>query len=73
LHEVWRSVAAFLRVGDVVRLRWHTGTDQRTACGLHRDELLIEVRRGTRTWTFLLDVAVGPPNLLMVTAAAAHR
>jgi hypothetical protein len=80
VHDVWRSVAAFLRVGDVVRLRWHagtntgtgTGTDQVPARGLHRDELLIEVRRGQRTWTFLLDVAVAPSNLRMVTAET-HR
>jgi hypothetical protein len=78
LHEVWRSVAAFLRVGDTVRLRWHTNTKTGTttdrivgAC-LNRDELLIEVRRGKRTWTFLLDVAVGPSSRRMVTAAA-HR
>ena len=78
LHEVWRSVAAFLRVGDIVRLRWHAGTntgidtdtDRLTGAGLHRDELLIEVRRGKRTWTFLLDVAVGPSSLRMITAAA---
>lgn len=78
LHEVWRSVAAFLRVGDIVRLRWHastntgTDTDRLTAGGLHRDELHIEVRRGRRTWTFLLAVTVGPSNLRMVTAPA-HR
>jgi hypothetical protein len=86
LHEVWRSVAAFLRVGDIVRLRWHTaintavnpgtntgtGTDRLASAGLHRDELLIEVRRGKRTWTFLLDVAVGPSSRRMVTAPA-HR
>ncbi|GAA0911525.1 hypothetical protein [Virgisporangium aurantiacum] len=78
LHEVWRSVAAFLRVGDIVRLRWHTntntgtGTDRLTCAGLHRDELLIEVRRGKRTSTFLLHVAVGPSSRRMVTAPA-HR
>lgn len=71
-HDVWRSVAALLRVGDVVRLRWHAGnnTDQLTALGLHRDELLIEVRRGKRLSTFLLDVSVRPPSARMVTAAA---
>jgi hypothetical protein len=74
-HEVWRSVVAFLRVGDIVRLRWHagtntgTGTDQLTARGLYRDELLIEVRRGKRLWTFLLDVSVRSPDARMVTAA----
>jgi hypothetical protein len=82
LHEVWRSVAAFLRVGDIVRLRWHTttntgtntgtGTERPAGAGLHRDELLIEVRRGKRTWTFLLDVTVGPSSLRMVTVLA-HR
>jgi hypothetical protein len=80
LHEVWRSVAAFLRVGDIVRLRWHTATSTATntstdadrpadACR-HRDEFLIEVRRGKRMWTFLLDVAVGPSSPRMVSTAA---
>ncbi len=63
-----------LRVGDVVRLRWRADNsiDQLTAHGLHRDELRIEVRRGKRLWTFLLDVAVRPQDARMVTAAA-HR
>lgn len=70
-HDVWRSVAAFLRVGDVVRLRWQAdnNTDQLIARGLHRDDLRIEVRRGTRLWTFLLDVSVRPQDSRMVTAA----
>jgi hypothetical protein len=74
LHEVWRSVAAFLRVGDVVRLRWHADvtTDQLTSRGLHRDDLRIEIRRGARLWTFLLHVAVRPPGTRLVTAAAQH-
>jgi hypothetical protein len=61
-HDVWRSVAAFLRVGDVMRLRWQAdhNTDQLIAWGLHRDDLHIEVRRGRRLWTFLLDVTVRP-------------
>jgi len=72
--EVWRSVAAFLRVGDVLRLRWRAdnNTDQLIARGLHRDELHVLVRRGKRVWTFLLDVAVRPSDARMVTAAA-HR
>ena len=71
LAEVWRSTAAFLRVGDVVRLRWHADvtTDQLTSRGLHRDDLLIEIRRGARLWTFLLSVAVRPPDARLVTAA----
>lgn len=61
-HDVWRSAAAFLRVGDVLRLRWHAGnnTDQLTVRGLFRDELHLEVRRGKRLWTFLLDMSVRP-------------
>lgn len=72
LHDVWRSVAAFLRVGDVIRLRWQadTNTDQLIANDLHRDELHIEIRRGPRLWTFLLDVSVRPQDARMVTAAA---
>ncbi|MGI5239256.1 hypothetical protein [Dactylosporangium sp. CA-139066] len=70
-HDVWRSIATFLRVGDIVRLRWHadTSTDQLTAHGLHRDDLHIEVRRGARVWTFLLQVSVRPPDARMITAA----
>ncbi|MGI5243361.1 hypothetical protein [Dactylosporangium sp. CA-139066] len=70
-HDVWRSIAAFLRVGDIVRLRWQadTSTDQLTAYGLHRDDLHIEVRRGARVWTFLLQVSVRPPDDRTVTAA----
>lgn len=72
LHEVWRSVAAFLRVGDVVRLRWHADvtTDQLTSRGVHRDDLLLEIGRGARLWTFLLDVAVRPPGTRPVTTSA---
>ncbi|MEV4201070.1 hypothetical protein [Micromonospora globbae] len=70
-HDVWRSVAAFLRVGDVLRLRWlaDNTTDQMVARGLHRDDLHIEVRRGRRLWTFLLDVTVRPQAARVVTAA----
>lgn len=72
-HDVWRSVAAFLRVGDVVRLRWQADNTagQLIARGLHRDDLHIEVRRGRRLWTFLLDVSVRPQATRAVTAA--HR
>ncbi len=73
-HEVWRSIAALLRVGEVVRPRWHAGnnTDHLNVFGLHRDELLIEVRRGRRLWTFLLDVSVRPQDTRMVTPTT-HR
>nr|BFE56378.1 hypothetical protein GCM10020063_009040 [Dactylosporangium thailandense] len=71
LLDVWHSVATFLRVGDIVRLRWQADntTDQLTTLGLHRDDLSIEVRRGARLWTFLLHVAVRPPDARMITAA----
>jgi hypothetical protein len=72
-HDVWRSVAAFLRVGDVLRLRWlaDNTTDQVIAADLHRDDLHIEARRGRRLWTFLLDVTVRPQAARAVTAV--HR
>jgi hypothetical protein len=71
-HDVWRCVAAFLRIGDVVRLRWHAdnNTDQLITCGLHRDDLRIEIQRGPRLWTFLLDVPVCGHDARMVTTAA---
>ena len=67
---MWRTIAAFLRVGDILRLRWQADstTDGLTAIGLHRDDLRIEVRRGARAWTFLLDVTVRPPHDRMVNA-----
>jgi hypothetical protein len=69
LDELWRSVAAFLRVGDVLRLRWlaDTTTNDLGGVGLHRDDLRVEVRRGKRLWTFLLHVAVRPPQARTVT------
>lgn len=72
-HDVWRSVAAFVRVGDIIRLRWQADntTDPLITRGLHRDDLHIEIRRGTRLWTFLLDVSVRPSDARTVTAA--HR
>jgi hypothetical protein len=71
LHDLWRSVAAFLRVGDAIRLCWQAdnNTDQLIAHGLHRDDLHIEVRRGQRVSTFLLVVSVHQPGARMVTAA----
>jgi hypothetical protein len=70
-HEVWRSVAAFLRVGDVLRLRWHADHNSDPLAGhcLHRDDLTIQVRRGQRLWTFLLDITVRPAHQRMVTTA----
>jgi hypothetical protein len=67
-----RSVAAFLRVGDVIGLHWRAdnNSDQLAELGLHRDELSIVVRRGRRTWTFLLDVQVrrGPARMISRTS-----
>jgi hypothetical protein len=72
--DVWRSVAAFLRVGDIVRLHWRAdnNTDQLIARGLHRDELSILVRRGRRRWTFLLDVSIRPQDTRMITGPLQH-
>lgn len=69
LDEVWRSIAAFLRVGDVVRLHWRAGntTDSFVDPELHRDELSIVVHRGRRRWVFLLDVQVRPGPARMIT------
>jgi hypothetical protein len=71
LDDVWRSIAAFLRVGDVLRLRWlaDTTTNHLDSVDLHRDDLRVEVCRGTRLWTFLLHVAVRPGPDRIVTSA----
>ncbi len=72
LDEVWRSIAAFLRVGDVIALHWRAdnNTDYLTAAGLHRDELRIGVLRGQRRWQFLVDITVSTRNARMVTRNA---
>jgi hypothetical protein len=72
LDEVWRSVAAFLRVGDVIRLHWRADNpaDALRDPELHRDELRIAVRRGARRWMFLLDVQVRPGPVRMISQAA---
>lgn len=67
--DVWRSVAALLRVGDVLGLHWRAdnNTDRLAELGLHRDELSIVVQRGRHRWTFLLDVQVRPRPARMIT------
>jgi hypothetical protein len=69
LDEVWRSIAAFLRVGDTLTLLWRAdnATDVLAAAGLHRDELRISVLRGSRRFEFLLDVSVTTSNARMIT------
>jgi hypothetical protein len=58
LDEVWQSIAAGLRTGDILRLAWRAGTTSRAVTGLYRDELRIDVQRGQRRFVFLLAVAV---------------
>jgi hypothetical protein len=67
--EVWYSVAAFLRVGDAIRLHWRADnmTDALIDPELHRDDLSIAVHRGRRRWLFLLDVQVRPGPARMIT------
>ena len=69
LDEVWRSISAFVRVGDMVRLHWRADN---TSDGLvdpewHRDELSIGIHRGRRRWMFLLDVQIRPDPARMIT------
>ena len=72
LDEVWRSVATFLRPGDMLRLHWRADspTDALSDPDLHRDELCIAVTRGARRWMFLLDVQVRPDPVRMITRAS---
>ncbi len=74
LDDVWRSIAAFLRVGDVITLRWRAdnNTDHLTAACLHRDELRLGIVRGQRRWQFLVDIDVATQNSRMVTRGAPH-
>jgi hypothetical protein len=72
LDEVWRSLAAFLRVGDVIGLHWRADNpaDVLRDPALHRDELRLAVRRGARWWMFLLDVQVRRDPARMITRAS---
>jgi len=64
LDDVWRTVAALLRTGDIIGLHWTAGNNSRgiDEAGLHTDELRLVVHRGRRRWVFLLDVRVGVDN-----------
>jgi hypothetical protein len=64
LDEVWCSIAAFLRVGDVIALHWRAdnNTPYLSNAGLHRDELRIGITREKRRWVFLMDVGTSPDN-----------
>jgi hypothetical protein len=64
LDDVWCSIAAFLRVGDILSLHWRASNNNEYLidAGLHRDELRIGIRRGQRRWTFLADVETCPDN-----------
>lgn len=69
LHEVWQTLTAFLRTGDVPRLRFRADSvqDRLAGTGLHRDELHLLVHRGRRPWTLLLEVAVRSADTRMVS------
>jgi hypothetical protein len=69
LNDVWQSIAAFLRPGDVLRLRFRADSSHDPLAGypLHRDELHLLIQRGHRQWLFLLDVTVRASDNRMVT------
>jgi hypothetical protein len=69
LNDVWQSITGFLRVGDVLRLRFRADSthDPLSGYALHRDELHLLVQRGQRQWTFLLEVTIRPAEDRMVT------
>jgi hypothetical protein len=69
LHEVWQTITALLRPGDVLRLHWRADerSDALADPALHRDELRLGVTRGTRRWLFLLAVHVLPEPVRMIT------
>ncbi|GIF02000.1 hypothetical protein [Paractinoplanes rishiriensis] len=69
LNDIWQSIAAFLRTGDVLRLRFRADSSHDPLSGypLHRDELYLIIQRRHRRWMFLLDVTVRPSGNRMVT------
>lgn len=74
LDDVWGSIAGFIRVGDVMTLHWRADNNNQVLidAGLHRDELRIGIRRGRRSWTFLVAVATGPDDTTRMISRAAQ-
>lgn len=64
LDDVWRTIVALLRAGDVLTLQWRASNNNQYLrdAGLHRDELRLAIRRGQRHWTFLVDLGTSPDN-----------
>ena len=58
------TLAALVRTGDRLTLRWIAGggNEYEKRAQLYRDSLSVEVRRGTKTLVFLIDVSVCPDN-----------
>lgn len=65
--RAWQTVAASLRVGDVVRLVWaaDAGSNQATrAVGIHVDELSVTVERNGKrnAATYVVETFAGPDS-----------
>ncbi|MDX8140576.1 MULTISPECIES: hypothetical protein [Lentzea] len=61
----WKTVAQIVRPGDGIGLRFIGNTQPHLLLsrGQVRDEVEFEIRRRTKTFTFLLGVTVGPPDI----------
>jgi hypothetical protein len=65
--DVWKSIVALLRVGDELTLHWRRGaftTDamQEASPKFYGDQLLLQVDRGDKRLTFMVDMSVTENN-----------
>jgi 3-keto-L-gulonate-6-phosphate decarboxylase len=63
--EVWQTVLAILRAGDVVSLHWLANAERNQyaeGASLHVDTLQLDVKRGKRVLSFAIAHSVNPGN-----------
>jgi hypothetical protein len=68
LEREWRTIAEFVKPGDILACVWKRGNNSPNleSVGFHRDELKLVVARqgkdGVKKYSFLVAVQVGPDN-----------
>lgn len=62
-NEEWQTIAGCLKVGDELRLHWRADSNQYLRdAGLHFDELLLHVKRGSKVLVFSVATSICPDN-----------
>lgn len=63
-RETLQTVLHFLRAGDTLTLGWirDNHSDYTREAGIHHDQFYLNVSRGKKNYSFLLDVSITPNN-----------